>query len=122
MGLANRVLCVASMLVLFVAPVPAQQVYKAGDGVSLPVVVESVNPDCTPEARAAGIEGSVALAAVVLPDGRVGDVDVVRSLDAMLGLDREAVKAMKQWTFKPGTKDGTAVAVRIEVRMNFALR
>ena len=122
MRLANRVLCVASMLVLFVAPVPAQQVYKAGDGVSLPVVVESVHPDYTPEARAAGIEGSVTLAAVVLPDGRVGDVDVVRSLDAVLGLDREAVKAMKQWTFKPGTKDGTAVAVRIEVRVYFALR
>jgi len=29
---------------------------------------------------------------------------------------------MKQWEFKPGTKDGKPVAVRIHVQMRFALR
>jgi hypothetical protein len=29
---------------------------------------------------------------------------------------------MKQWTFKPGTTDGKAVAVRVAVQMQFSLR
>jgi TonB family protein len=62
------------------------------------------------------------LAAVVLDDGKVGDVSVSQSLDSVHGLDEEAVKAMKQWEFKPGTKDGKPVAVRIHVQMRFALR
>ena len=40
----------------------------------------------------------------------------------MFGLDREAVKALKQWTFKPGQKDGKAVAVNLDFRINFTLQ
>jgi hypothetical protein len=36
--------------------------------------------------------------------------------------DAVAVKAMKQWKFKPGTKDGNAVNVRVDVKMRFTLR
>jgi protein TonB len=81
-----------------------------------------VKPQYTQEALAARIEGTVWLEAVVLSDGTVGDVFVVRSLDSVLGLDRQAVTAMKQWEFKPGTKDGKAVAVRVEVEMTFTLK
>jgi protein TonB len=59
---------------------------------------------------------------VVLADGTVGDVRVARSLDAVNGLDRQAVKAMKQWRFKPGLKDGKPVAVRVQVEMSFTLK
>ena len=52
----------------------------------------------------------------MLPDGRVGDVRVVRSLDQTYGLDDEAVKAAKQWRFTPGTKDGTPVPVLVTTR------
>jgi TonB family protein len=41
----------------------------------------------------------VLLAAVVLPDGTVGEVTVLRSLDARL--DAQAVVAAKQWLFNP---------------------
>jgi TonB family protein len=68
------------------------------------------------------IEGSVELEVVVKSDGKVGDVKVVKSLDALYGLDDNAVKAMKQWEFKPGTKDGKAVAVRVHVMMTFSLK
>ena len=53
---------------------------------------------------------------------RAGDVSVTRSLDSVHGLDCEAVKAMKQWEFKPGTKDGTPVAARVSVRITFELK
>jgi outer membrane biosynthesis protein TonB len=35
--------------------------------------------------------------------------------------DEEAVRTLRQWTFKPGTKDGVAVPVRVEVEMTFTL-
>ena len=50
------------------------------------------------------------------------DVKVARSLDSVYGLDEAAVKAMKQWEFKPGLKDGKPVAVRISVDMAFTLK
>ena len=59
---------------------------------------------------------------MVLSDGTVGDVKVTQSLDSIYGLDANAVKAMKLWQFKPGTKDGKPVAVRVGVSMNFTLK
>ena len=100
----------------------AQTVYRPGNGVSLPVVVKQVKALYTQEAMDAHIEGTVGLEVVVQADGAVGDVKVARSLDPTYGLDQEAVKAMKQWQFKPGTKDGKAVAVRVDVEIRFTLK
>lgn len=97
-------------------------VYEAGGGVSLPTVLSRVNPVYTAAAITALIQGSVLMSVVVLADGTVGDVTVTRSLDAVFGLDAEAVKAAKQWLFNPGTKDGQAVAVRVTIEMTFTLR
>ena len=99
-----------------------QTVYKPGNGVTLPVVTKQVKAVYTQEAMDAHIEGTVGLEVVVLADGAVGDVKVARSLDPTYGLDQEAVKAMKQWQFKPGTKDGKAVAVQVEVEIRFTLK
>ncbi len=95
-------------------------VYKAGPGITVPVLIKEVKPVYTKEAKRAGVQGKVPLECVVMPDGTVADVKVVKSLDP--DLDEAAVKAMKKWTFKPGTKDGQPVAVRIEVEMTFSLR
>jgi TonB family protein len=100
----------------------AQEVFRAGPGVTLPTVVKQVKPDYTPEAQTARIEGRVLLGAVVLADGTVDGVTVERSLDMRYGLDQQAVKAMKEWVFKPGTKDGKPAAVRISVEMTFTLK
>ncbi len=97
-------------------------VYTPGDGVSLPQVVKQVAAQYTSEAMRQMIEGEVVLDVVVKSDGEVGDVTVKQSLDAVYGLDQEAIKAMKQWRFKPGTKDGKAVAVRVDVKMRFTLK
>jgi protein TonB len=98
------------------------QVYEPGNGVTLPEVVKRVQAQYTSEAMQNRIEGNVGLETVVLDDGKVGAVKVTQSLDSVYGLDEEAVKAMKQWEFKPGMKDGKPVAVRIRVIIRFALR
>lgn len=113
-----------ALLVLggFLATARAQEVFAPGPGVTYPVVVHQVNPDYTAEAKAARIQGNVLLDTVVLANGNVGDVRVARSLDTTYGLDEQAVKAAKQWTFKPGTKDGKAVAVRVSIELTFTLK
>ena len=45
----------------------------------------------------------------------------MRSLDKRYGLDDESVKALKQWQFTPGQKDGVAVPVVVEVEMTFTI-
>jgi TonB family protein len=70
----------------------------------------------------AKVQGSVLVEAVVLPDGTVGDVRVVRSLDNVFGLDQEALKAAKQWKFVPGTRFGQPVAVLVTIELTFTLR
>jgi periplasmic protein TonB len=97
-------------------------VYKTGEGVTAPIVVRDVKPHYTAQAMKERIEGVVVLSAVVLEDGTVGDVQVTRSLDDKYGLDEEAVNALKQWTFRPGTKDGKPVRVQVTVEMAFTLK
>jgi len=98
----------------------AQEVYRPGNGVTTPTVVKDVKPQYTEKARAAGIQGLVELTVVVGMDGLVSDVRVTEPLDDEL--DQQAVEAMRQWTFKPGTKDGKPVAVRVDVQMTFTLK
>jgi TonB family protein len=100
-------------------PWPPAGVFRAGGGVTAPKVTKDVPVRYTPDAVRARVQGSVALEAVGRADGTVGEVRVVRSLDKRHGLDDEAVKALKQWQFTPGRKDGGAVPVVVEVEMAF---
>ena len=54
-------------------------------------------------------------------DGTVGDVSVVRSLDSTFGLDEEAMKAARQWRFRPGTRLGEPVPVIITIELDVHL-
>ena len=103
----------------------AAQVYKPSDpGVTMPAVETAVRPQYTPEAIRERIQGSVWIECIVLPTGRVdGDqISVSKSLDLEFGLDQQAVDAARQWTFKPGTRDGKAVAVSVTIELSFTLK
>lgn len=103
-------------------PAQTEQVYKPGEGVTLPVIVKRVNPDYTAEAMREQIEGVVVLTGVVRRDGHVTDITVKQSLDSVHGLDQRAIAALKMWEFKPGLKDKEPVAVQIDVQMKFTLK
>jgi len=117
-----KCLAVAVALVASVAAVHAQEPEKIGNGVVAPVLIHQVKPEYTAEARDARIQGTVTLDTVVKADGTVGDVTVAKSLDTKFGLDQQAVKAAKEWRFRPGTKDGKPVAVRVALEMRFTLK
>ena len=70
----------------------------------------------------AKVQGTVLLQCVVKPDGSVGDVQVVRSLDSAFGLDQEAIKAARQWRFAPGMRLGEPVPVLVTIEVTFTLR
>ena len=114
--IAALILCVACA-----APL-AQERPVPGKDVLMPQVIRDVKPNYTASALKARIEGNVVMEAVVREDGSVGDVKVTKSLDTEHGLDEEAVKAMKKWEFKPGTKDGKPVRVAVQVEMTFTLK
>jgi TonB family protein len=96
--------------------------YRPGNGVTVPQLVREVKPAYTAEAMRAKVQGTVLLDCVVKPDGSVGRVSVVRSLDSTFGLDQEAIKAAKQWRFRPGTRLGEPVAVLVTIELAFTLR
>ena len=100
-----------------------EQPYRPGPGIENPVPLKSVQPKYTRDAMSARMQGVVELEAVVLPNGTIGDVRVIKSLDAKLGLDAEAVAAVRQWLFKPGVQTGTGrpVPVIVTIVMEFRL-
>ena len=91
----------------------------AGNGVSKPKVTKKVEPKYTEKARHAKIEGTVTLRVTVGVDGKATDMQVRKSLDP--GLDQEAIKAVQQWRFQPGQKDGKPVPVLANIEVNFRL-
>ena len=93
-----------------------------GGNTTSPEVIRQVRPNYTNAALQARVRGLVVMDAVVLPDGSVGDVKIVRSLDKRFGLDEEAIKAVKQWRFRPAQRSGGPVAMLVSVEMMFELR
>jgi periplasmic protein TonB len=97
-------------------------VYHPGNGVTNPILVREVKPSYTSDAMRARVQGAVFVECIVRPDGTVGDVRVLRSLDSIYGLDLEAMKAARQWRFRPGTRLGEAVPVVVTIELDFTLR
>lgn len=93
-----------------------------GTGTTEPVLMHQVSPVYTSDAVHARAQGLVEVEAVVNPDGSVGAVRIVRALNPPFGLDLEAVRAVKQWRFRPGQRLGRAVPVFVIIELTFGLR
>jgi TonB family protein len=95
-------------------------VFGDGGAFTPPVAISQPEAVYTPEARAAGFSGSVLVSCVVDENGMPQRVTVTRGVG--LGLDERAVEAVKQWRFKPATRDGKPVAVPAQVEVRFKSR
>lgn len=94
-------------------------VYRIGGGVSAPRLIYGPDPEFSEEARKANHQGVVVLWAIVGTDGRTHEIRVERSLG--MGLDEKAIEAVRTWRFEPARKNGQAVAVQVNVEVNFRL-
>jgi TonB family protein len=81
----------------------------APDNLASPVATSKVDPAYPLELMKQNVSGTVILYAVILADGTVGRVRVLRSVDERL--DRFASEAIAKWQFQPATKSGNPVAV-----------
>src|SRR5689334_5972839 len=101
----------------------AQQPVGPGSGVMDPKLLKEVTPRYTSEAMRAKIQGQVQLEVIILKDGTVGDVTVTKSLDAVNGLDQEAIRAAKGWIFQPARLRATnePVDYRATIELSFRI-
>ena len=95
-------------------------VYKIGGDVTAPVVIHSVAARFSEKARRAKYQGVCLVSLVVDAQGNPQNVHVTRALG--MGLDNNAVEAVRQYKFKPALKNGrTPVPVAITIEVDFRL-
>jgi len=90
-----------------------------GGGVSSPMVIYKVDPEFSEEARKAKFMGVVLVNLIVDAQGRPQNVHVLRGVG--MGLDENAVAAVKQYRFKPAIENGKPVPVEMNVEVNFQI-
>ena len=89
-------------------------------GVGYPSCVYCPDPKYSEEARKAKYQGTVVLQAVITPDGRATEIQVVKGPG--LGLEEKAVEAVKLWRFKPAMgPGGKPVPVIVPIEVTFRL-
>jgi periplasmic protein TonB len=93
--------------------------YSVGGNVSAPIPIYKPEPPYSEEARKAKYQGTVVLWIVVDTQGDVQQAQVVKPLG--MGLDENAVRTVKTWKFKPATRNGAPVPVRVMVEVSFRL-
>ena len=71
-------------------------------------------------ARRKGYEGTILLRVFVLESGGVGKVELEKSSGYEI-LDESALKAVKEWVFIPGKRDGSPVPSWVTVPIKFQL-
>jgi protein TonB len=88
------------------------------DGVAPVPAKSNIIPDYPQEARAAGKTGTVILKIVILADGSVAQVTVMRGDEPFAS---SAVKAVKKWKYEPAKYKGQAITVYRIIQIPFKL-
>ena len=91
-----------------------------GGNVHAANLIRQVKPPYPESARAAGIEGSVILTAVVDTEGKPTRIRVTRSLGDVF--DSTALQAVSQWRYEPTLLNGRPVEVITDITVSFKLK
>jgi TonB family protein len=90
---------------------------NANPGYVPPKVLHRVDAEYTPEARAARFSGVCLLALTIDTQGNPINVHVEKPIG--MGLDENAINAVKQYRFTPATQDGVPIAKRVHIEVEF---
>ncbi len=82
-------------------------------------MIKQVRPTYTADALAKKVQGEVLLEVVILAEGTVGPVRILRGLSA--GLNERAIECVRQWLFIPGKFKGQPVDVVAEIAVEFSI-
>lgn len=94
-------------------------IYHVGGGVSNPVLIFAPDPEFSDEARRAKYQGVCVVSLIVDTTGNPLRIHIVRPLG--MGLDEKALEAVRQYKFKPALYKGRAVAVEVNIEVNFRI-
>jgi protein TonB len=96
-------------------------VFRAGvNGVGTPSCFYQPAPEYSEEARKTKYQGAVVVEGVINLDGRVTDIKVVKGVG--MGLDENAVAAVKTWRCKPASgPSGKPVRTLVPIEVTFRL-
>ena len=86
-----------------------------------PLYKKNRAPEYPSKAKRRGYEGIVELNAMICEDGRVCDLKLFKS-SGFSGLDDQAMKCVRNWTFAPGTVNGRPEAMWVRIPIKFALK
>ena len=81
-------------------------------------LIRRVQPLYPPLARAARIQGSVVLAAVISKDGSMEGLKLISGHPMLM---QAAVQAVSQWRYRPYILNGEAIEVETQITVNFIL-
>jgi TonB family protein len=84
-----------------------------------PVPLQKVDPKYPPTLISERVTGEVILYAVIRRDGSVDSIQLVRGIDEQL--DANAIRALRQWKFRPGAKQGIPIELEAIVHIPFRL-
>lgn len=100
------------------AKLPRQAAVRVGGDVQQAMLLRQVIPAYPQLARSARISGKVLLAAVIAPDGTVQRLQLISGPPLLVDA---ALKAVRQWTYRPTRLNGEPVEVITEITVNFTL-
>jgi TonB family protein len=92
----------------------------AGSALAVPRYGLNREPYYPAAAREQGWQGTALLKVLVLRNGSVGSLEILRSSGFSI-LDRSALKAVKDWKFIPAQKDGQPIEIGVEIPVTFRL-
>ncbi len=92
---------------------------RPGPGVTMPKLVRKIEPTYSPDARDAGVQGTVYLEVLINENGEPTRINLLSPLG--FGLDERAQACVEKWKFVPATKDGKPVSFLVTVEVNFRI-
>lgn len=105
-------------LLLVALGLPLRPVFGA-EGMEPPVPVRTVAPKFPEEMRRNGSAGLVTVSCLIDEKGNVTEPKVIKSTND--AFSEPAVEALKKWKFKPAKKNGEAVAIRVNIPVQFTV-
>ncbi len=100
-------------------PVKEGDLVKIEDVDIRPSVTSKVLPKITIAAERVSAHGEILLSVLISETGNVLDVKLIRGVSKTLGMNEEAMKAVRKWKFSPALKSGKRVKVWMLVLVKF---
>jgi TonB family protein len=98
---------------------PNEQPIRVGGNVAAANLIAKVAPVYPPDARAAGVQGTVMMEATISKDGTLMSLTVLSSPSDELS--QSALDAVRQWRYRPTLLNGQPVEVITDIRLVYQL-